>query len=191
MTHHNNFFSKCHSSYLTRPLKNEEAKHTEKNITKSLFIWFEKINWSEKKNHVGNVPQLLINAKTKRKIKHVKIGQSMYMSSTDVWNDTHIIYAVSNTIHVFKEAKFTEKDNLDFVQMIVTKEIILKEISVRQMYLTMPIKYHTFKLLKNCCQLKTTFRQKKLKDQDNLFTKDDMKMYYFETPRKLIILSIQ
>lgn len=153
------------------------------------MIWENKLIW--KKNHVGNVPQLLINAKTKRKIKHVKIGQSMYMSSTDVWNDTHIIYAVSNTIHVFKEAKFTENDNLDFVHMIVTKEIILKEISVRQMYLPMPIKYHTFKLLKNCCQLKTTFRQKKLKDQDNLFTKDGMKMYYFETPRKLIILSIQ
>lgn len=98
------------------------------------------------------MPQLLINAKTKRKIKHVKIGQSMYMSSTDVWNDTHIIDTVSNTIHVFKEAKFTEKDNLDFVHMITTKEIILKEISVRQVYLTMPTKYNTFKLLKKCCQ---------------------------------------
>lgn len=115
----------------------------------------------------------------------------MYMSSTDVWNDTHIIDTVSNTIHVFKEAKFTEKDNLDFVHMITTKEIILKEISVRQVYLKMPTKYHTFKKLKNCYQLKTTFRQKKLKDQDNIFTKDDMKMYYFETPRKLTILSIQ
>lgn len=115
------------------------------------MIWQK--NWSTEKSCrkrawiTGSDQCQKKSLRTKIKQCHVKRGQSKYKSSTKVWNSTKIIYVVSNTI--FKEAKLTEKDNLDFVQMILTKEINLKENTVRHVYLSMPKRNHACKLLNN------------------------------------------
>lgn len=150
------------------------------------------MNWFKEKYSI-NMPQLLVLYQKRNHFKqtlNIWIEGSPTTCRYPIHGRTKILIMIL-AVHSLRKSNLREKITRILAIWFWQRKTILRKLLSFTCIYRFKKRYHAFKLLKKCCFKSKTFSTKEIKRQNNLFTKENKIMHFFETLRKLTIIFIQ